>query len=86
MKATTKAILTAAKLLKDIARNPYAFPGGYVKMYVCDGATICGHCVKARFDVELYDLANGYYRDHCVTLWQDGDNYCEHCNRQFSEI
>ena len=86
MKNTTRKMLEHGKLIKDIARHPFAFPGGYLRVLHNDGA-ICGICVKERFAEELYD-ATHISRDVFQFIIQDSEDigYCEHCNKMLTDI
>ena len=87
MKLETLNMLTNGKLIKSIARQPFAWPGGYLRVLHNDGGSICGICVKERFAEELYN-STWIGTEECFEylIQEETDNYCEHCNRKLSEI
>lgn len=88
MKHETQTLLTAGKLIKSIAREPFAWPGGYLRVLVNEGACVCGPCVKEHFQEELYAATN-WSRDlgeFLVYSGDDAEGYCEHCNRSLNLI
>lgn len=85
MKNKVRDLLNSGKILKDIARHPYAWPGGYLKVLVMNGSVLCGHCVKERFADELW-TAHNICRDVGIIVYYEGLEYCEHCNRELANI
>lgn len=79
----------AGKLVKEIIRNPYAWPGGYAKAAITtDGAMLCHSCVKDNYREII----------HSTTIWQINDGWqvsgimlameadsvpCDHCGHSF---
>lgn len=74
-------------MLKDVIRNPWAWPGGYEKALVMDdGGVVCHHCAKSEFWNILHST-RGEYRDG----WQvsgvflvddcEGPVFCDHCSK-----
>jgi hypothetical protein len=72
--------------LKDVIRQPYAWPGGYEKVLVTDdGGLLCHKCAKAEYSNILHST-RGDYRDgwqitgaFCMADF-DGSTECSHCN------
>ena len=81
-------------LLKDIIRNPFAWPGGYEKaLLMNDGGVVCHVCAKNEYWNILHST-RGEYNDgwdvRAVFLIelqsQSGDQgydaQCDHCSRE----
>jgi len=72
--------------LKQVIRNPYAWPGGYqIAVYLTDGERLCVDCCKEHFR-SIVDSTNHNYRDgwavECTSIyWEGPDEYCAHCNK-----
>lgn len=71
--------------VKDLARNPYAWPGGYPKFAIMDdGAALCPACVKREFHlVARSTRENACDGWHCVGVdinWEDAELACSHCD------
>lgn len=82
--------IQGAKLVKDIVRNPYAFPGGYEKLAITgDGACLCSACITANFKNALHSTLFGY-RDGWdvqavdLTCNSDGPITCDHCSKELN--
>ncbi len=59
-------IRTSIDAVKDMIRQPYAWPGGYAKvMIMADGDSMCAHCVK-----ENYHSILRATRDNDRSGWQ----------------
>lgn len=83
MHSTEISTLAAAK---DIARAPYAWPGGYPKYLVtADGAALCANCTKSEFAQiarESFDRSNcGFRAAGSAINWEDSELHCEHCGK-----
>lgn len=90
------------KRLKDNIRHPYAFPGGYEIVFVCnDGEILCHDCVRNNWRGVLEstkkDIKDGWnitgYAteavDYASTIELAGEDYtsnCAHCNKEFGEM
>ncbi len=71
---------------KELARNPYAWPGGYSKHAVMsDGECLCAACVKENFALiarATRDGDGGGWALASVEInWEDADMTCAHCGR-----
>lgn len=82
--ATQIAILAS---VKNMARAPYAWPGGYPLYLVTgDGAAICPACARREFAQiarESFDQSNCGFRAAAVDVnYEDSGLYCDHCNGQ----
>ena len=82
------------KELKNHVRNPYAWPGGYEKIFVCsDGGTLCAQCVRENFREVLEEVKDT--DPHAATGWRvdgvfldcdtDSEVTCDHCGRVIVE-
>ena len=81
--------IEAAKL---VAREKYAWPGGYPLILVMDdGAALCPDCVRSEFRRIAYSTRNGlrdgwraagYQIEECP----DEDERCAHCAKVISEL
>ena len=74
-----------AAILKNLVRQPYAWPGGYEKFVITkDGGSICHKCCAAEFKgmlhSTLHSMADGW---ECEMIWDagniDGPLHCDHC-------
>lgn len=70
---------------KDLAKQPYAWPGGYPKFAVMtDGECMCHRCVKKEFGLvgrATHDgLKDGWAVDSVEINWEDSDLRCCHCD------
>ena len=81
----------AVNILKDVIRQPYAFPGGYEKVIVTtDGGIICHKCAKEEYYNMLHSTRGGYCDGWAVDSVSvvDSDEvdseYCCHCGREIS--
>lgn len=51
----------AIEQIKDLIREPYAWPGGYEKFAVMnDGGLLCAECCKAHFRLIVEDTKGNY--------------------------
>ena len=72
-----------AKLVKDLIRSPYAWPGGYpLYAITSDGGTLCKDCCKSEFrnivDSIHTDCDDGW-KVEAVTVNWESTIYCDHC-------
>ena len=77
----------AAKLVKDMVRAPYAWPGGYEKIAITnDCAVLCGDCVKDEIKTilrsTLTNAKDGWGIEGIDVNWEDQDLYCDHCGER----
>ena len=73
--------------VKNIIRNPYAWPGGYTKMMVmADGETLCSDCVKANYRLILRatrSMDGSGWQAHAADIhWEGAPMYCANCNKE----
>lgn len=74
---------------KSVAREPYAWPGGYSRFLVTsDGGVLCPHCVRAEFsNIARYTIWGQRSSGWCA----EGHGYndeseqmtCDHCGKAF---
>ena len=76
---------TQIRAAKELARNPYAWPGGYPKFAVMsDGECMCALCVKENFPLIARatrddDKWGGWSLVGVDINWEDQDMTCAHC-------
>lgn len=73
--------------VKDVARNPYAWPGGYPRFLVMsDGECLCPKCVRSEFRqivrAALLGLRDGWKPEGGDINWEDNTLFCAHCNER----
>lgn len=71
---------------KDIARNPYAWSGGYPKFALMhDGECLCAACVKDNFALIARSTrdssGDGWALSAVEINWEDADLTCAHCGK-----
>lgn len=78
------------KIVKDIIRHPYVFPGGYEKVAITsDGGLLCHKCLKECYDTIAHSTLHGI-NDGFEVVGVDLTNnfefntYCDHCNKNLS--
>jgi len=81
-------VQTPGRIALSIAREPFAWPGGYERFAITDDSgVLCHACCKA----ELSIIRQSYPGDgwHVIgassTCEDDGHVYCDHCNRTVQE-
>lgn len=71
-----------------IARNPYAWPGGYDIIGVCgDGEMLCAKCIRDNYKLVMaatrYDAAQGWDIAWYMTAdWVEESTLCCNCYRE----
>ena len=79
--------LDGAKILKDVVREPYAWPGGYEKFAIAnDGGVLCHECCKKYFKTIMHSTLFEYKDGWDVVGVEcmanvDGSLYCDNCSR-----
>jgi hypothetical protein len=73
--------------VKDVARNKYAWPGGYpMHIVMSDGESLCADCAKSEFRLicqsTLSNIRDGWRAEGSDINWEDSDLYCAHCNNR----
>jgi hypothetical protein len=73
--------------VKNIIRNPYAWPGGYTKMMcMTDGETLCADCVKENYRLILRATRDndrsGWAAWAADVHWEGAPMYCANCNKE----
>jgi hypothetical protein len=82
---------TGLKALRLVAREPYAFPGGYDILAIADdGGAICHKCLKENYSEAYHDT-----RKEWNTGWRitgafttaecDEPVYCAHCSNPYPD-
>ena len=71
---------------KELARNPYTWPGGYPKFAVMsDGECLCALCVKENFPLIARATRDGNADSWALSAveinWEDKDITCTHCGK-----
>lgn len=77
----------AVRAVKDIVREPHAWPGGYTKVLIMiDGEAMCSACVKENFRLILQatrDNARSGWAAHSADVhWEGAPMYCANCNKE----
>ena len=72
--------------VKDFAKHPYAWPGGYPCYAVTsDGAVLCHACVKREIRLIItaiaQDLRDGWQIAGIDINWEDPTLSCDHCSK-----
>ena len=84
---------TEINMLKDIIRQPYAFPGGYEKVLVMnDGGVICHKCAREEY-YNILHSTRGQYNDGWQVagvflmeeVAEETEVVCDNCGTQLSE-
>lgn len=75
------------KAVKDFAKHPYAWPGGYPCVAITsDGAALCADCVKKELGNIVTSIAqnlrDGWKVEGIDINYEDPDLYCDHCNER----
>ena len=71
-----------------IARNPYAWPGGYDIIGICDdGGILCAHCIKENYREVMHDTRYGWNTGWRIVGFQTADwledsTLCGNCYRE----
>jgi hypothetical protein len=80
--------MTPLQQAKMVARDKYAWPGGYPMFLVmADGGCLCPACVKAEWrQIVQYTLWNqpesGWMVLGQEINWENPDLYCDHCGER----
>lgn len=82
--------MTPAQILqqvKSVAREPYAWPGGYPRILVmADGETLCPKCAKAEFKLichaTLQNERSGWRAAGADIHWEGLPEICAHCSAE----
>jgi hypothetical protein len=72
--------------VKNIIREPYAWPGGYTKLRgMADGETLCAECVKENYRLILRSTRDndrsGWAAYAANVHWEGSPLYCANCNK-----
>lgn len=72
------------RLADELARNPYAWPGGYPRYAIADdGAPICRTCAATeRESIGTTTGSDGWCLIAIDINWEDAHLFCSHCNQQ----
>lgn len=84
--------LAALKDAKTVARNRYAWPGGYAMFLVMtDGGCLCSDCVKAEWKNIAHSTIGGYRdgwqaaaADCMANVDSEDPVICDHCGKDIS--
>lgn len=92
---TTKsnALRQHLEAIKEMVRQPYAWPGGYEKIAVTsDGALLCHKCIKGNYLSIYEDTRDNINSGWCVygitldcEMEHPEEECCAHCNSYFEE-
>ena len=53
--------IKANRVVKEIIRQPFTFPGGYEKALTCDdGGILCHKCTKENYNEIAHDTVKGW--------------------------
>ena len=77
----------ACKIAKTVARERYAWPGGYELFLVTsDGGVLCAKCARAEFGLIARSTIQGAqdgWRAEVVDIhWEGAAETCAHCNAE----
>ena len=95
MKAQHHPVIRTGRDFRESLRaGPYAWPGGYAVVYVCDdGAALCAKCAKSEAPLILRSIhagiRDGWRVIGCQTVEvadEFGDETCAHCGIHLSTI
>jgi len=80
----TSETIATLKDIKDLVRNPYAWPGGYPRFAVLsDGESLCPACCKNEWPVIARATvdrdSDGWQAIGSAINWEDPDLLCAHC-------
>jgi len=70
--------------VRYIARNPYAWPGGYdIILIMNDGGILCNDCVKNNYRDILFDTKNKWSTgwDAAGIDYELEESFCSHCEK-----
>jgi len=76
-----------AEQVKNLIRQPFAFPGGYPKFAITsDGDALCHECCQFEFRNIItsirQDLNDGWQVVGVDINWEDPLLFCGHCNQR----
>lgn len=79
-------IKTGLEYRETLRAGPYAWPGGYPLILVCDdGAALCFDCGRSEGPQILRAIRqnerNGWQVIGCQVHWEGPDEECAHCSR-----
>ena len=83
----SKLNFESMKIVKDIIRNPYAWPGGYERVSITsDGGVLCHMCLKECYDTVTHSTLHSINDGFQVVAQLISDSIdeslpCDHCNR-----
>jgi len=74
------SILLARSLADELAKHPYAWPGGYPRYAVTDdGGCLCVNCVRTeRTAIDHAIPGDGWFLLSLAINWES-TLYCDHC-------
>jgi hypothetical protein len=81
-----KRNLKALQEARSVAREPYAWPGGYPRFLVTsDGGCLCPACVRREFhkiaSAAMDNRNDGWKPQGSSINYEDKGLVCDHCNR-----
>ena len=76
--------MNSKQAVKEFARSPYAWPGGYPMFALCqDGGALCHKCVKDNYrqirEEQNTPTGSGWEVTAVDVNWEDAALYCDHC-------
>ena len=83
----TYDLTNPADMVRYVARNRFAWPGGDELMLITDGAVICQGCLRERYSLELQDAIDCTYRETAIMTGADIDPnecFCDNCSKDLS--
>jgi hypothetical protein len=83
MKSKLKDRLKATRQVKEAIREPFAWPGGYLKTVICsDGGCLCPPCAHKEWYQICHDTIKGWATGWEVVgsgiIWE-GKTNCDEC-------
>lgn len=82
-----REIRTVADLKAVLRAGPYAWPGGYPLMLICDdGGSLHFYCVRANLREVIAAIKDGHDSQWRVRYlevnWEDAEAFCDHCGER----
>lgn len=79
---------TSLRLADNIAREPYLWPGGYLRFAVTDdGGTLCHHCCASeRQWIGTTTGSDGWCVVAADVNWEEPWLTCDHCGKRIDAV
>ncbi len=76
-----------ADMVRYVAREMFAWPGGYELILSCSGASLCPFCVRENYQIELMNAIDETWADYAISTSAEIDPencFCDMCNKDLS--